>query len=575
VTAITHKNGTGGTLSYYNYSYDNADRVSSQSWSIQVGTTTYQGTPSYTYDPTNQLLTDSVNTFTYDLSGNRTMTGCVTATGNRLTTDGVWTFTYDSEGNLVSKQSRTTAETVSYTYDTANHLISVLDRGDGTNLSATVTYQYDVEGKRVRQDKWVKPPTGAGVVTTTLFAYDRDNVAADFDGNGTLLARYQYGDGPDQILTRTIAGGQNPAWAYLTDRMGSVRDLMDWNGVVQDHLEYDGFGNVTSESNTAFGDRYGFTGRERDRDSAFQDKVSQYNRARYYDTKTGRWTSEDPSLFAPGDANLYRYVGNGPTNGVDPNGLGPTGGTYRGEIPSGPLPPLTLYTYGAPGGGPLNPPAMPFTIFRGAGGRLDLPFTRIMVLEVKAPLKKDWGAFAWPVIFKLDTKADAENGGLILQHVHSTILDTVTKKLFDEKDYWEAWWVKPGKRGVPPIEASEEAQQAFKAATTIDLKGIKANDWYINTGFPNTSGKITIKGEVYFLDKAGIWDLPDDWTRDFAPAGGLWAVDTKGAGGAAEAKRQEVKDLLKTFKAVGPVLHDITVSWTKEDKKTKVEAKKP
>jgi hypothetical protein len=31
--------------------------------------------------------------------------------------------------------------------------------------------------------------------------------------------------------------------------------------------------------------------------------------------------SEDPIGFAAGDANLYRYVGNSPTNFVDPNGL--------------------------------------------------------------------------------------------------------------------------------------------------------------------------------------------------------------------------------------------------------------
>ena len=35
----------------------------------------------------------------------------------------------------------------------------------------------------------------------------------------------------------------------------------------------------------------------------------------------GRWLSQDPIGFAAGDANLYRYVGNGATNAVDPTGL--------------------------------------------------------------------------------------------------------------------------------------------------------------------------------------------------------------------------------------------------------------
>ncbi len=47
----------------------------------------------------------------------------------------------------------------------------------------------------------------------------------------------------------------------------------------------------------------------------------QYNRARYYDPTTGRWTSEDPLGLAAGDDNLYRYVNNDPTNASDPSGL--------------------------------------------------------------------------------------------------------------------------------------------------------------------------------------------------------------------------------------------------------------
>ncbi len=35
----------------------------------------------------------------------------------------------------------------------------------------------------------------------------------------------------------------------------------------------------------------------------------------------GRWLSQDPIGFAAGDANLYRYVGNGATNATDPSGL--------------------------------------------------------------------------------------------------------------------------------------------------------------------------------------------------------------------------------------------------------------
>lgn len=40
-----------------------------------------------------------------------------------------------------------------------------------------------------------------------------------------------------------------------------------------------------------------------------------------YFPAVGRFTSEDPKGFAAGDENLYRYVGNNPTNYTDPSGL--------------------------------------------------------------------------------------------------------------------------------------------------------------------------------------------------------------------------------------------------------------
>ncbi|MGL4554316.1 MAG: RHS repeat-associated core domain-containing protein [Gemmataceae bacterium] len=40
-----------------------------------------------------------------------------------------------------------------------------------------------------------------------------------------------------------------------------------------------------------------------------------------YDPTIGRWLTEDPIGFEGEDANLYRYVGNRPTNATDPSGL--------------------------------------------------------------------------------------------------------------------------------------------------------------------------------------------------------------------------------------------------------------
>ncbi|MGH7927338.1 MAG: RHS repeat-associated core domain-containing protein, partial [Candidatus Binatia bacterium] len=59
----------------------------------------------------------------------------------------------------------------------------------------------------------------------------------------------------------------------------------------------------------------------------------QYNWHRWYHARIRRWLNQDPKGFAAGDVNLYRYVGNSPTNYTDPTGLdaGITGeGTHTG-----------------------------------------------------------------------------------------------------------------------------------------------------------------------------------------------------------------------------------------------------
>jgi RHS repeat-associated protein len=64
--------------------------------------------------------------------------------------------------------------------------------------------------------------------------------------------------------------------------VGSVRDVVDGNGVVVNHLVYDSFGNIESESNGAVDFRFGYTGRE------FDSESGQYcYRARYYDAGVG------------------------------------------------------------------------------------------------------------------------------------------------------------------------------------------------------------------------------------------------------------------------------------------------
>jgi RHS repeat-associated protein len=92
--------------------------------------------------------------------------------------------------------------------------------------------------------------------------------------------------------------------------------MTDASGTPQATISYDGFGNVLSNSNSSFTDRYLYTGREFDSVTGLQ-----YNRARYYDPTVGRWTQEDPLGFGAGDSDLYAYVSNDLTSYNDASGL--------------------------------------------------------------------------------------------------------------------------------------------------------------------------------------------------------------------------------------------------------------
>ncbi len=331
LTNITHEDANSNVLENFTYTYDLADRLTSQTIN---GTTT-----SYSYDVTNELTNDGTNAYTYDLNGNRTMSGYQTGADSRLLNDGTWTYSYDGEGNITKKSKGTNAETWTYGYDNENHMTWAKDSStDGGTVLSLATYVYDVFGNRLEEDVWT-PSSGT---TVSRFAYMTlpsplrgegqgegssagtgaqggagqgvQEIWADLNGSNNFETRYLHGDAVDQLFARVSAAGA-AAW-YLTDHEGSVTNLTDASGNLQDTITYDGYGNVTTESNSSFGDRFKYTGQELDSETGLQ-----YNRARYYSATVGRWTSQDPLSFSAGDTNLYRYVNNQPTDATDPDGL--------------------------------------------------------------------------------------------------------------------------------------------------------------------------------------------------------------------------------------------------------------
>ncbi|WP_223300941.1 FG-GAP-like repeat-containing protein [Oscillatoria nigro-viridis] len=292
----------------YDFDYDNGNRITKIADVDEV--------TNYTYDKNNQLtVADHSNSnqpdegFSYDANGNRTNSGYQTGTNNRLNSDGTFNYVYDDEGNLIRKTEIATNKVTEYQWDYRNRLLGVVDKDAAGNAVGNVGFKYDVMNRRISKK------VGNA---ETRFVYDRDNVLFDFAVNASnqpvLDKRYLFGAGVDQILAQESAGG-SVLWA-LTDQLGTVKDWVNNSGSVVNHVGYDAFGGVVSQSNPAFGSRYGFTGREFDGETGLY-----YYRSRYYNPGIGRFIGEDAIGFEGGDANLYRYVGNNSINSVDPSGF--------------------------------------------------------------------------------------------------------------------------------------------------------------------------------------------------------------------------------------------------------------
>ena len=244
-----------------------------------------------------------------------------------------------------------------YAWDNRGRLVEVVQRetfgGDPTQV---VDYLYDVE------NRWIGEAIdfdGDGLVDRQLrFVYDGTQIVLQFETEGEgavtgedLSHRYLWqANAVDQLLAdeqllpspasgRGAGGEGDPTTgdsttAYdqstpgqvlwpLTDHLGTVRDLAAYDAetdttAVANHIVYDAYGRVQSETNAAVDCLFAFTGRALDPATGLQN-----NWHRWYDAEVGRWISEDPIGFEGRDANLYRYVGNSPTNVTDPSGKMP------------------------------------------------------------------------------------------------------------------------------------------------------------------------------------------------------------------------------------------------------------
>ena len=316
---LTHKDGsvTPVTISDYDWAYDAASRITSFDSS-------QDGTVDYTYDAAGQVtkadfdyMANPDETYTYDKNGNRTITGYTTGDNNQLTADGTFTYLYDDEGNRTKRTRISSAQvadyTVEYKWDHRNRLTTITFKNNAGTVKKEIDYKYDAFDRRIAK---LLDSDGNGTVDSEEhYVYDGADIVLQYDDASSLTHRYLHGPAIDQVLADEDDLG-DVLWP-LADNQGTVRDLVDDNGDVQNHLTFDAFGKITSESDDTVDHLYAYTGREWDADAELY-----YYRARWYDPAVGRFVSEDPIGLGP-DANLSRYVGNSPSNATDLSGLHP------------------------------------------------------------------------------------------------------------------------------------------------------------------------------------------------------------------------------------------------------------
>ena len=346
LTGLSYTQG-GTTLAGYSWSYDADNEVTQM--------TSADGTAIYGYDHTGALTSvqytgaQAAESYSYDSAGNRQAANGTSygAPGpdNEVLNDGTYSYAYDADGNCTSRTCLSNAQSnqyiTLYTWDYRNRLTEVTYENNAGQITSQVAYSYDYANRLV--EKIVNP--GTATEQKTVFVYDGQNIALQFDGtvDGTsgngganstanalsvanLSHRYLWGPAVDQILAdEQVTSPSSPGTVVwpLTDNLGTVRDLATYNAAtgtttVVNHIVYDSFGNVVSQSNAAAAAcLFGYTGQMFDQDTGLS-----YDLNRWYDSSTGRFMSQDPSgFFLSGDSNLYRYVGNSPTNFIDPLGL--------------------------------------------------------------------------------------------------------------------------------------------------------------------------------------------------------------------------------------------------------------
>ena len=310
VTAVTTADKDGNVLFGENYVFDldgnrvEIDEADGSSATFEYDTVSRLTSESY-WTATSTL--DRRVTYAYDAVGNRSKRTDTKdpvdrvyqySVNDEMLSDGVSTFTYDANGSLVGRD--TAGVHTTFTYD-ARKVLTAVSQPNGPSA----TFTYDGLDRRIASSE-----NGAGK-HYVLDDAQLSRVVAELDDSNQVTASYIYGH---ELVSEDTAAGES---FYIYDGTGSVRALVDPNGVVTDRYDYDAFGQLTHKSG-ATPNRFLYHAQELDASTGLY-----HLRARYYDPSAGRFITMDRVegfLEAPATRHRYVYALNNPVNRHDPSG---------------------------------------------------------------------------------------------------------------------------------------------------------------------------------------------------------------------------------------------------------------
>ncbi len=341
-------------------------------------------TKNYTYDKVGNRLTmsDGTDTMAYTYNQFNQLTG--TTKNNEFQTS----YTYDSRGNQTQEVQRhfgiTKSGTTTYYNQTTNYTFNLMDhmvqadistpeadqQGNVTYTNETSTNLYNAQGIRVKRVEKGE---------TTNYYYSGSATLFTANANNWLLTENVL-DPSGQIITSARFDDQNPGeiegfYFYHYDKRGSTTAILKSDGTMKTGYEYDEFGNLEQSGDSNFLNDVTFTGSVTDKSTGLQ-----YMNARFYNSSTGRFLSQDTytgNPYDPWTQHLYSYCMNNPTNFIDPTGHEGVADSYRYQsnmaarkiVPTGSVMDNYKYQLQNRGGDPEQKTGTSGSGGRGSGGR--------------------------------------------------------------------------------------------------------------------------------------------------------------------------------------------------------------